>query len=817
MSAHLAVAAAPRPVPRELTETERLRSLLDQGFLKEAGWDPGREVLAPAPDHPTMGVKPCLVEGCREQRLLPDGLCATCRKAYQARDVELEEFIAAGPVRKRRCGELICAVSGCPRPVRTNHRRLCYTHEHHRTRLGLPLAAFLEHPQAQPLTSFGQCQVWVCARQAHGRRGLCRAHDVRWSEQQRQGKVADFDGWCRSSTPVTEAHEVALRGLPPLLQLQVLYGVQERSRMGTRTELFILRRLLRLAVSSGCTSILDVDAKSLPKPYRGTLSDLQRSVGELVTTPEDEQVKDVWDMRVFGHGRKRLDFTVIPQPWLREAAKHWVAEELPLRRGPNVVGVLRDHVNSLAALGGSLRLHRDDRGMSPAALGRADIVAFLNRLKHQESTGQISSYQRRKTAQHAALVLRECRARLARPGRPMAGLDHEFAFRRNDLPPVPTDDRPGRSLPGSVLGALIASLDRLEVAAGRDARVAVQLLIDTGRRPAEICNLPWDCLDQDRDGKHALIYTDFKNNRMGRRLAITDATATVITEHKHSVRERFPGTPLADLVLLPRATRNPAGTRPIPDDTLAAVHRRWVDSLEPLRRPDGTEFDKSAVFLYAYRHCYAQRHADGGTPVDVLRELMGHRSMATTQGYYSVTATRVRKAVDALAAHQFDGHGQHVWSQARALLESEHQRLAVGQVSVPFGTCAEPSNVQAGGGACPFRFRCLGCGHFRSDPSYLPELRDYLDTLLRDRERIRSTVDLDEWARAEAMPSDHEINRLRQLIHRVEQDLSNLTDSDRRQIEQAVRVVRRTRQAVHLGMPRIASPAPDPGLETEHP
>jgi hypothetical protein len=127
----------------------------------------------------------------------------------------------------------------------------------------------------------------------------------------------------------------------------------------------------------------------------------------------------------------------------------------------------------------------------------------------------------------------------------------------------------------------------------------------------------------------------------------------------------------------------------------------------------------------------------------------------------------------------------------------------------------EPSNVQAGGGACPFRFRCLGCGHFRSDPSYLPELRDYLDTLLRDRERIRAATELDDWARAEAMPSDAEITRLRQLIRRVEHDLDALDDNDRRQIEEAVRIVRRTRQTVHLGLPTTSSPALDPNLESQ--
>ena len=124
--------------------------------------------------------------------------------------------------------------------------------------------------------------------------------------------------------------------------------------------------------------------------------------------------------------------------------------------------------------------------------------------------------------------------------------------------------------------------------------------------------------------------------------------------------------------------------------------------------------------------------------------------------------------------------------------------------------CSEPSNVQAGGGACPFRFRCLGCGHFRSDPSYLPELRDYLDTLLQTRERIRATHDLDEWAKAQAMPSDEEITRLRQLIRRAEHDLGQLDDADRRQITQAVEVVRATRRTVHLGMPAVRPSLPGP-------
>lgn len=108
-------------------------------------------------------------------------------------------------------------------------------------------------------------------------------------------------------------------------------------------------------------------------------------------------------------------------------------------------------------------------------------------------------------------------------------------------------------------------------------------------------------------------------------------------------------------------------------------------------------FPKSLAVPYAYRHSYCQRHADAGTPMDVLRDLMGHRSTDTTQIYYRITETRTRAAVEKLIAHQYDGSGRRLWRQAAELLDSEHARHRIGQIAVPFGICAEPSNVQAGG------------------------------------------------------------------------------------------------------------------------
>jgi site-specific recombinase XerC len=804
VSASLAVLSPSRP--RD-DGAEDLWKYLEPAFLEEAGWDPGTGTLAPRPGHPLLGYRLCLVRGCAGQGRVPDGFCDTCRKARQQSDLSDGEFIASGPARDRHCGEVICSAEGCPRPVRTMRIRLCNTHEHRQRSLRLPLEEFLRHPGAEPLPGFGPCKVAVCTRQAHARRGLCRPHDVRWWEQYCAGlaEAADFGAWCRSSAPVASGHEVVMRGLSPLVQAQILFGLQERCRQEALTLLSELRIICRRLLAAGAPTIAGFDDPGFARRHRALLRDLQQAVLLAGTSPEDEQRKDIWNTAVLGHGRRRvIDFTSISQSWLRESVKQWVAEELPTRRGDHATSILQSHVRRAEELSASLRLHRDDHGDDPSALGRGDIIAFLARLSHRHATGQISSWARSVTCRQVAMILRECRALgLTRAGWPMSGLPDDFAVRPGDIPQQPGDDEPGRALPAGVLNQLITALPALEESAGPAVRAAAELFMDTGRRPAEICRLGWDCLDQDSDGKYALVYTDFKANRQGKRLPVADGTAAVITGQQQRVRARYPGTPASELALFPRTTRNRDGKRPFTESMVSSHHRSWVTSLPPLLLEDGRELDKDAAYLYAYRHSFAQRHADAGTPVDVLRDLMGHRSMSTTQIYYRVTAKRTRSAVDTLAAFQLDRGGNRVWAEARVLLDSEHQRMAVGQVAVPFGMCSEPSNVKAGGGSCPFRFRCLGCGHFRTDPSYLPELRGYLDSLLQARERIRSALDLDDWARTEAMPSDEEITRLRQLIRRAEHDLSQLSEADRRQVAQAVDAVRATRRAVHLGMPAI--------------
>jgi integrase len=797
-------------VPRRGGELAGMRALLRGPFLLEAGWDPQTQVLAPPRQHPLLGQRECQVIDCVGAVYQPNGvLCRVCLDRYRdAGKPELSQFTATVSG-KRNEAERLCQV-GCLRPARTREH-LCNTHYRNRQRFAdLTLQQWLARPQVRPLPSWGSCSVSGCPRLGAEGSRLCPPHVDQWQRHQREQPDARLSDWIAAAQPVLVSHTVALAGLPDRLQVELLLAVQLRCDAGLKTLPAKLRQIVAVAKTRRAGSIADLLAKagraSRFDDVQSTLRAIDRELRRALSTPERECRNDVWDLRVWGL-RGTLDFTALTQRWLREAAKTWAMEDLPLHRGAQAGSTARATLAALDRLSQTLRHSRDDAGEDPRALGRRDIVACLNRLAHQQHTGKLSEHNRIGVIRRVRRFLDDIRAfGVTRHGESAEGLPADVVVRAADVPREP-DPGGNRDLSPTVLQALCEHLHLLQQRSGINDRRTVELLIDTGRRPAEICQLPWDCLDRDADGNPVLVYTDFKNNRPGQRLPITETTAQLIIDQKTLIQDLFPDTPVGQLALFPRDKANPHGTKPALHDSFAGAHRHWINTIaDKLVDRDGQPVNPATITAYAYRHSYAQRHADQGVPPDVLRDLLAHKTMRTTAGYYRVTETRVRGAVDRVARHQFDGHGRRVFHNIASLLADEHARLRVGQVAVPFGTCTEPSNVKASGQACPYKFTCLGCGHFRSDASYLPELKSYLQQLLADQERLRAAHDLDDWARQQLTPRTEEITQLRALIRRVEDDLEDLSPADREQITTAITVIRTARQNVNLGMPAVRPP-----------
>ena len=196
------------------------------GLLAAAGWDPQAQALAPSPDHPLLGFRVCLVRGCQSQGLLPEELCATCRGFYRQASWAWREssrpgrFVPGGGevTAGERAARVRSATGGCSCAIPMSSSA---------AGASASAAAFLAHPEARPLPTFGPCQVTVCTRQAHGRRGLCRAHDCSFAGG------AGTRG--RSPAPISvpgagPAHRwpAATRSLRagPAVQAQILFGLQ---------------------------------------------------------------------------------------------------------------------------------------------------------------------------------------------------------------------------------------------------------------------------------------------------------------------------------------------------------------------------------------------------------------------------------------------------------------------------------------------------------------------------------------------------------------------------------------------------------------
>lgn len=544
----------------------------------------------------------------------------------------------------------------------------------------------------------------------------------------------------------------------------------------------------------------------------------------------------MWDLRVFGYPNRHLSFTgggcrrgsskstpALSQRWLRETCKEFVYQSaLPRQLSTSTIST---YLRAAAHLSATLAA-RADRGEDPAALGRSDIVDHLIRLNAVVRAGRMSDADHHRYYVFTRRLLREIVGLgLTGPGGPAEGLPAEFGVRHTDtvkwVRTLREDDLSGEALPEIVIEQLFSPASLAVLGARHvfpeQCRRLVRVLADTGRRPTEVTHLRWDCLAFDEHVDElgqthqaaVLVYDMPKTRWKGRRLPIHASTADLIQQQQRYVRDRFPDTATEDLVLWPAPVLNPTGRKPVSHHYLGKIISNWMEDLPDLHDVDAAgnpvPFDRRRMVAYVFRHTYAQRHADAGTPVEVLQELLGHEQISSTQVYYQVSARRKRDALHRVAPYQLDRAGTRSRPMLTALLPSEHTREAVGALSVPFGVCVEPANVRSHGRSCSFRYQCLGCSHFRTDPSYLPELRAYLSRRLADLEKLRAGTDeVTGWAAEAATPRTEEIEAARNLIRTCEQQLQDMTPTERAQVDDAIRQMRRARGDLEEVLPVTA-------------
>ena len=782
-----------------------LRARLDPAWRRDE-WDGEALLFTGDLDSARTAAWPCRTPGCPTGTRRPSGRCDGCRRARVSTGLCWADFDAAPPpraIRPLRRGP--CSVPGCQGDLHC--AGLCFRHERawgkDRTE---PVAVFIA--RARPLTRAAECRIAGCDRESIARRGLCRFHNQRLH---RRGLLTgdQLAVWIAGERPRLGVHQFSLAGLSEPLRVELLYALQRRDQAPPPLDPTEVRILL--ARLGGAASLRGADPQVICESggvqynttTRALFRDLCRHLDQAWAqhAGADPFTGDVWqvallDLRInasrrWPATRGVIDFRVVEVAWLREIVKDWAKGTRPyLQR-------LRETLRACQAASRTLIIAgRTD----PASLGAGDFTRILDAISAQRrADGSLFS------ASHRNLMLYQF-CEVIEHGRAiglMAAVPDPFRpARRHRVRDDPNEDELGKALPETVIRQLDARL-RLLGPAGRAGSLSpadlqamhqsiYRILRDTGRRPGEVVSLHVDCIEV-IDGQHNLIYDNHKAGRMRRRLPITTGTAEVISTWRHR-RTRLPVPASLDHWLFPSPLLRAQQSRGhMTAHAVARAFKVWVAQIgtidSELPGPDGSPvpFGPSLIAPYALRHSYAQRHADAGVPVDVLKELMDHVAVATTMGYYRVGLKRKQQAIRSVGSLAVDAAG----NPAPFTSPAAYQRASV---SVPFGNCTEPSNVKAGGGACPIRFQCAGCGFYRPDPSYLPALEQHIAALRADRETAEAIC-------AAKYVLDNltaEIAAFTQVAEQMRRRLADLAQGEREEVEQASSLLRRARASRQL-------------------
>jgi integrase len=794
----------------------------------EVGWRPGEWrddvwLFTGMVDDPNTATWVCLVSAC--DRIISRGrLCTLCRRDCRRAGQELERFLvthvptpsklSAADYHLRQGCAVVRDGQRCPRGAVT--LGLCTMHHQrwrqHRKRA--PEQAFDTWLTTSPvrlpeLGDFPACLVPACGRESRTFASrLCELHTGRYRRAVDSRPIAE---WAREQPPYLADHQFSLLPLEEPVRWELLFALQQRDARGGRIDPYAVRAAVdRMHVVPGLSLTSEPDLEALLASRRE--SNINAHLFEFARylraakdemnglRPTDRLVWDLVEIGIssdptaLGGTRRRsgLDFGQITQSWLRDLALAWAREQRQSR-------LLTETIRATIVASGALD-QRHDRGTMLSRLGDADatlVTDAINCVVSQRGDQVGYKHKQRLYQRFFALINygRRCGqlAELPMAFAPLLGRTTPFAGES-------TEESTAKAIPVEIQRQLDAQLSRL----GRGLsygdlsdeqshlmfRTAYILLRDTGRRPLEIVTLQTDCLTQDRNGP-VLRWNNHKAKRYGRRLPILRSTTDALSAWL-AVRSDLP-TPTRSKEWLFPAIAERAGQPHMKSAALSRAIRIWVDGLDRLETSEHDDaghlipFDRMQIFPYAFRHTFAQRHADNGTPIDVLRELMDHRSIQTTAGYYVVTADRKRAAIDTVGRYAIDRDGG-------SAPVTDPTRYQMQSVAVPFGNCLEPTNVKAGGQACPVRFQCAGCGFYRPDPSYIPAIEEHLNSLRADRETAMAM----DTASYVTDSFTAQINAFEVVLRTMRDRLNSLEPDERARVEHASAVLRRARAGIPL-------------------
>ena len=404
-----------------------------------------------------------------------------------------------------------------------------------------------------------------------------------------------------------------------------------------------------------------------------------------------------WNAAALGvsarRGRGRARFDTIGQLWLRYPVMRWSRFRL-------ATGCAMTTVSA-----GALALSRFSRFLAEchpdvvdaAGVTRPVLEDFLAWLLEQ----RYSASTRALTCSMIRVFFDACHRHGWLPGLAPAATIYvdELPFHHEDL---------ARFVPELVM-AQIESDDALAKMRPLTARHLLVLLIETGMRGGDACNLVFNPVVADSTGWPCLRF-DATKVRADQLIPLSARAAETIAAQQDHVRVIFPaGSPW----LFPGIADNPDGSKPYSHPNFARQLRRWCSAIG-LHDETGAHL---TVTAHQFRHTFGTRLINSGVPQHIVQRLLGHASPNMTGHYARIHDTTIREAFDAYQATRVNITGERLAYDAEApTADAEWVKQNLNRVrdSLPNGYCARPAQQD-----CPHPNACLTCPDFQTTVEFL--------------------------------------------------------------------------------------------------
>jgi site-specific recombinase XerD len=271
---------------------------------------------------------------------------------------------------------------------------------------------------------------------------------------------------------------------------------------------------------------------------------------------------------------------------------------------------------------------------------------------------------------------------------------------------------------------------------------ALLLLRETGVRIGELCDLELDCVHE-VPGQGAWLKVPLGKLLTERMVPIDEQTVELIDR---IVAHRSPGRPL----------RHPRTGRLV--DFLLTHQGRRVSAAklrDELHRAAKAADLKDDVVPHQLRHTFATAMVNAGCSLQVLMELLGHRSAGMSLRYGRLFDQTVRENYERALAQAKAALGPVVPGPVPVQLDTDWRAAPLIKARLAGGYCLR-SLAQ---GPCAYANICEHCPNFRSDAGFLPVLR--LQRI--DAEALAADAEARGWG-AEAARHRRLIERIDKLI-----------------------------------------------------